>query len=218
MKVEWSVFKNFVDQRTLSIQWLDLGRTYWLKAFDGNFSLESELDRDPSDTADLTDFETNYKDSGNKTPTAQVTTQFEKRDKTLKLVHAEGDVDTETGLITIDLKVPGTPGTADGRWISSGMAFFDVHTPGDKVLGVYFVDKDNMLGYGANFVVGSYTDDDADEINRGWAIPPIGWVKAEAIGGYGFAPSGFYVRVAAKKSGDSPTGKFYCNLEWGKNE
>lgn len=149
---------------------------------------------------------------------AEVVTQFEKRDKTLKLAHGEMTVDGTTGLATILIKIPGTPGSADGRWISSGTAFFDVHTPGDKVLAVRFTDEDNILGAGAGAVVGSYTDDDADEINQGWAMPPTGWIKCEAIGGYGFAPAGFYIKVVAKKSGDSPSGKFYCNFEWGKTE
>lgn len=147
----------------------------------------------------------------------EVVTQFEKRDKTIKLAHAKGSVD-ENGMVTLLLKIPGSVGSGDGRWLSSGTAFFDVHTPGDKILGVYFTDEDNILGQGSGFVVGSYTDDDSPEENRGWAIPPIGWVNAEAIGGYGFAPAGFYIKIIAKKEGDSPAGNFYCNLEWGKIE
>lgn len=150
-------------------------------------------------------------------PPSEVVTQFEKRDKTIKLAHAEGDVAGD-GTVTVFLKVPGTPGSADGRWLSSGTAFFDSHTPGDKVIAVYFTDEDNILGNGAGSAVGSYTDDEAPEQNRGWAIPPVGFVKAEAIGGYGFAPAGFYVKVIAKKAGESPSGKFYCNIEWGKKE
>lgn len=149
---------------------------------------------------------------------AVVTTQFEKRDKTLKLAHGEEDVDTTTGIATILIQIPGTPGSTDGRWLSSGIAFFDVHTPGDKVLGVYFTDEDNILGGGVGTVIGSYTDDEVPEANKGWAIPPTGWIEAEAIGGYGFAPAGFYIKVIAKKAGDSPSGKFYCNFEWGKVE
>jgi len=148
----------------------------------------------------------------------EVVTQFEKRDKTLKLAHGEATVDSETGLATVLIKIPGTPNSGDGRWISCGIGFFDVHTPGDKVLGVYFTDEDNLLGYGAGTVIGSYTDDDAAEENRGWAVPPSGWLKAEAVGGYGFGPSGFYIKVIGKKAGESPSGKFYINMEWGKVE
>lgn len=150
-------------------------------------------------------------------PPNEVVTQFEKRDKTIKLAHGEVAVD-ENGEAVFLLKIPGTPGSADGRWISSGSAFFDIHTPGDRVTGVWFVDHDNMLGYGVDFVVGSYTDDEVDTINKGWIIPPPGFVKAEAIGGYGFAPAGFYIMVAGKKGSGVTSGTFYCNFEWGKTE
>lgn len=65
-KVEWSQFKNFVSERSLSIQYIDLNYKYEMKAFDGIFHLECELDKNPSDTTDLLDFETNYKPNGNK--------------------------------------------------------------------------------------------------------------------------------------------------------
>lgn len=149
---------------------------------------------------------------------AEVVTQFEKRDKTLKLAHGSADIDAETGVGTILIKIPGIPGSGDGRWISSGIAFFDNHTPGDLIFGVYFTDEDNLMGYGAGAVIGSYTDDDVDEPCRGWAIPPSGWVRCEAIGGYGFAPSGIYIKIIGKKAGEAPAGKVYCNFEWGKQD
>lgn len=65
MKIEWSLFKQFVDSRSLSVQWIDLDKKYFLKAYDGVFSIESEVDKYPTDTTELTDFETNYKPLGN---------------------------------------------------------------------------------------------------------------------------------------------------------
>ena len=152
-----------------------------------------------------------------------VTTQFEIRDKTIKLACLFGAVQ-EDGTVTAYLKVPGTPNptgdnTLAGRWISSGTAFFDIATPGDIVTAVKFVDHDNILGYGVDFQVGSYTDDDAEVANQGWFIPPKrGEIKAEAIGGYGFAPAGFYIMVTGKKGGGLTTGTLYVNFEWGKKE
>ena len=150
-----------------------------------------------------------------------ITTQFELRDKTIKLANVSGAVQGD-GTVTAYLQVPGianpTGDTAlDGRWISSGTAFFDVPTPGDIITSVRFVDHDNILGQGVDFVVGSYTDDDAPSGSQGWFIPPTkGEITAEAIGGYGFAPSGFYIMVTAKKGGGLITGTLYVNLEWGK--
>lgn len=215
MNTSWNIFKQFVDDRTLSIQSIDLGEGYFLKAFSGPFELDCYLSKDGN--LDTIDFETNYKDNSNKDIQTEVVTQFEKRDKTLKLAHLEGDV-SDDGTCVVLLKIPGTIGSSDGRWISAGVAFFDVHTPGDKVIGVYFTDEDNILGNGSGSVIGSYTDDDVDTNNKGWAVTPPGFLKCEAIGGYGFAPAGFYIKIVGKKSGVSPSGKFYVNLEWGKIE
>lgn len=214
MQVSWAIIKDVCTSRNLSVQWIDLVDSYELRLYDGHFGLGCNLPKDGS--ADVLDFEANFKDSGNKSPAATVTTQFEKRDKTLKIAHGEADVDTETGLATILIRVPGTPGGADGRWMSGGIAFFSSHNTGDKVLSVRFTDEDNLLGAGAGYVVGSYTDDEADEANQGWVISPRAWVEAEAIGGYGFAPSGFYIKVVGKKAPGNYSGKFFMNIEWGK--
>jgi hypothetical protein len=65
MIVDWLIFKDFVTSRSLSIQWIDDGQTYFMKAFDSYFSLECNLNK--SNLNDyLTDFENNFKANGNK--------------------------------------------------------------------------------------------------------------------------------------------------------
>jgi len=66
MIVSWSQLKSFVDSKNLSIQWIDVDDYYLLLAFDGIFTLETRLDKFPTDNTNLTDFETNYKSLGNK--------------------------------------------------------------------------------------------------------------------------------------------------------
>lgn len=149
-------------------------------------------------------------------PPAQVQTLFEAKDKTLKLVSISADID-ENGDCTMDLKVPGTPGV-DGRYMSGGYAWFSQRHDDDRIMGVYFVDKDGMLGT-PNAVIGSYTEDETDDINKGWRIPPVGHIEAETIGFYGFAPAGFYMRIVGKSGNGAQSGKkLYINIEWGKVE
>lgn len=63
----WSAFKEFVDERSLSIQWLDDGENYHLSAVDNIFQVCCLLSKsNPND--DLIDFETNYKPLGNRSP------------------------------------------------------------------------------------------------------------------------------------------------------
>lgn len=65
MNIEWTFFKQFVDSRSLSIQWIDDGTTYWLKAIDGYFTVDCILHKNDLNDS-LADFETNYKANGNK--------------------------------------------------------------------------------------------------------------------------------------------------------
>lgn len=142
-----------------------------------------------------------------------VSTQFESTRYTLKLACAAQSVG-EDGTATILLKIPGTPGS-DGRYINAAEAFFDVSTPGDRILGAWFVDHDNISGEGIDATIGSYTDDAVSSDNQGWYLPSNrGFVKAETIGFYGFAPSGFYIKIIGKKGGGLLTGTLYVNFEW----
>src|ERR1035437_9405891 len=222
-EISWSELKTVKDSRpTAALQYIVVGGNYWIVVMDGPFHVECLIPTDPTHP-DTSDFEANYKASGNQTPNSQVMTQFEKRDKTLKLVCACGVVQSD-GTVVAYLKVPGTPNptgdtTLEGRWISSGVAFFDTQTPGDIVTGVRFVDHDNIPGQGIDFAVGSYTDDYAPSENQGWYVPPVrGQIDAETIGGYGFAAAGFYVMVTAKKGGGITAGTLYVNFEWGRVE
>lgn len=63
MQVEWVILKNFATTKQLSIQFLDLGDAYELRAFDGVFELSCNLPKDGG--ASVIDFETNFKPKGN---------------------------------------------------------------------------------------------------------------------------------------------------------
>jgi hypothetical protein len=73
MVVEYSIIKDFCTTRALSIQYVDLGDSYELSAFDNIFKLECNLPK--SDTTNTTDFETNLKPGGNKPIINNVATQ-----------------------------------------------------------------------------------------------------------------------------------------------
>lgn len=66
MKVSWTEIKNFIDARSVSPQFVELDKIFIIKAFDGQFSLETEIDKNPTDTTDLDDWNTNYKPEANK--------------------------------------------------------------------------------------------------------------------------------------------------------
>lgn len=69
MNVAWSVFKGFVNQKQLSVQWIDLVDGYSMKASSDRFELVCSLAKDGND--DVADFEANYKSKGNKAQPVQ---------------------------------------------------------------------------------------------------------------------------------------------------
>jgi hypothetical protein len=66
LEVSWAQLKSFIVSRNLSIQWIDFGDHYELRAADNFFSMRNHMDKSPSDTTDLLDFENNFKNNGNK--------------------------------------------------------------------------------------------------------------------------------------------------------
>lgn len=65
MEISWSEFKQFVDSRGLSVQYLTIGDNYHLRAFDGVFMVACLLPRS-FDNSETQEFESTYKPNGNK--------------------------------------------------------------------------------------------------------------------------------------------------------
>ena len=203
--VNWTIFKQFVDDRKLSVQWIDLGNKYFLKAFDGLFILACRIDKNPSDTSELDDFQDNYKGDGNK--------PLEER-ASLKMM--KGKKSTTSGVAELLMKIPGQPGSGQGRYIVGGLAWFTTPHEDDKI-EVFLTDEDNITGAGAGTVVGSYTESEGLEENKGWFICKHSpFLEISPISGGAFIPAGFYLKIVATKG--SGEDDFYCNIKWGKRE
>ena len=71
MILKYADFKSFVTSRQLSAQYIDADGNYYLKAFDGYFSVECNLVK-AVDTADVADFDANLKPNGNKSPAMSI--------------------------------------------------------------------------------------------------------------------------------------------------
>jgi len=220
MEVTWSELKQFLDARSLTCQWVQISNRYWIKGFDGPFSLSCNilLTDPPSD--DQVDFETNYKDKGNISPISNVRTQFEQVQYLLQMSNISSLNIAPGDLATVSMKIPGdfngvTP-PANGRYIDAGDAWFYPGADGDKVTSIVLIDKDNLLGMGENFILGTYHDNETPEENQGWALHPVFPTEVSTLGWYGFIPSGIYIDITVKRSSTaSNSGNFYCNLKWG---
>ena len=68
LDVEWSQLKSFVDDRNLTVQWLDIKDIYHVRAFDTTWVLSTRIRQTIPKNADQIDFEDNYQAQGNQTP------------------------------------------------------------------------------------------------------------------------------------------------------
>src|ERR1035437_8762856 len=226
LNVDWTTIKDFVNARSLSVQYFAYQGTYFIWAFDGPVELMARIPivSPTPNPSDQYDFETNFQSNGNKSPTTSIiaaqaiTTQFERTDIDLKLACCTADVQSD-GTAEVSLKVPGVPGSSDGRLVGGGALFFNNSDVGDRVTKIAVVDVDNILGQGAETVLKTYTDEFVDEINQGWYIPvKRRQVEVESMGFYGMIPSGLYLEIYMKKGSGVTTGKAYLNIFWGRVE
>ena len=69
IETDWSGVKDFVDSRSVSPQYTEDNNHYYIFVLDGQFGVKTRLEKNPTDTTDLDDWNSNYKPSSNaKTP------------------------------------------------------------------------------------------------------------------------------------------------------
>jgi hypothetical protein len=133
--------------------------------------------------------------------------------QSVKLLLGRGEADTDgSGLADVIIKVP----TA-GRAIEGGSAWFENHEPGDWV-SASLKDDDNILGYGAGFVVDSFDDTDLAAGQQGWyfmgsqpiVLNPIVTDDPSDI------PGNFYLHVCGHKKNVATADTLYVNIHWGR--
>jgi hypothetical protein len=219
IELPWEEFKS---QCLSGSQWkciyFDFGEQYRLFAKQNSFTVLCKMQKD--DGADQVDFETNYKDLITNTFVDNTQTQFERTDIVLKC--AKSSAVFSSGEAEISIKVPGTPGSGDGRYVAGGYAFTDLFSFGDKMKSISIVDVDNILGYGAHTVIQTYHDADVDEVNKGWFMWPShsvsgsasGEIEIDPLGYYGFIPSGLYLEIYFECSLAT---NVYCDIWWGQS-
>lgn len=260
LNIQWSDLKEFATSRSISIQYIIANGQYYLFASDGPMQVTAQILMDGSQSDDQTDFETNFKPNANQPilpVLTSVTTQYEKNDKILKLAKGYAAVDS-SNTATIYVKVPGTFGTGEGRYVIGGYAISSDYNA-DDFCTCYVEDKDRIIalmiaqagnpsatipvddsvvqgmgvipGIGQAFpnypVVQSYTDDEQSADSQGWYFwplsqghdeAPVGEIEINPIGGYGFMPAGFYLKIVYNRPSDIVTGALRVNIDWGKKD
>lgn len=220
LSLDWDKFKEIVDDRNLSIQYIEFSNQYYCKLFDYPFEAECWISKDGG--IPQTEFEASYKAIGNRTPKQKVITEFELEDKVLRLAKAEATYDGN-GDAFVEVQVPGAFDPLNpSRLIAEAYCVTDSFYWGDNLTQVYVYDKDNILGYGPGTVLERYHDYELPEANQGWFFYPThqnhGEIEIEPLGGFARLPGGLWLRAEFKKEALSPATKVMCVIWWGARD
>lgn len=130
--------------------------------------------------------------------------------QSIKLLMIKGTAATASGIATILIKIP------EEREIFGGEGCFLNQATGDNIKA-FITDEDNILGYGAGFVVGAFQDTLVPSANQGYYM--LGTKPVEIRPLIGDDPSrltaNFYLKIVATKA-DLSADTFYVNIFWGK--
>lgn len=238
--LKWSQFKSFVDVSKYPIFYAETDDSYELDCKEYHCQI-------PKDSgADQTDFETNYKALSNKPVINEVTTQYEKNDKTLRCMCAFADTDSN-GEAEFSIPIP-----ASGRWIAYGDVEFESRAFGDYVKLIELTDLDRVLAMMVALQIDPGATEPVDDATaaaalglplypvlghydeRGLPDPlPVnakgnpkggiamtfqyGITEAQPIGGYGKLEGLMYLRIVAKKSTAVSGIKCQLSIDWAEN-
>ena len=193
--VSWTAFKQFVNSRSLSIQWVEDYGNYYLTAVDNFFSLNCVLNQ-TTDTSDISDFTTNFQPNGNQPLKTNVVQQLGADSVSIcpfgTMFNAPANQTT-----TFDLKFTNTV------YLKGGIMYASPGNVGDTIT-VQVVDKDNITGAGAGTVLATYVN--------GWYVIPEDMNAVEDVSLSQPMVSGLYVRFIYTNSSAITNSNVIINL------
>lgn len=238
--LKWSQIKSFIDASKYPFFYVETDDSYEVDCREYHCQI-------PKDSgADQTEFESLYKANGNKPVVNEVTTQYEKNDKTLRCMCAFAETDSN-GEAEFAIPVP-----TNGRWIAYGDVEFESRSFGDYVKLIELTDLDRVLA----LMVAQQIDPEAttpvDDATAAAALSlplyPVlghyderglpdplpanakgnpkggiamsfqyGITEAEPIGGYGKLEGLMYLRIVAKKASATSGIKCQLSIDWAES-
>jgi hypothetical protein len=144
--------------------------------------------------------------------------------QSVKLMLAKASAATDgAGKAEAVIKIPGTFSVdakgdlASDRTINGGWGYFANQADGDYV-HAQVQDDDNLLGYGAGFIVDTFHDKDVTTANQGWYFPRQQVLELRPLVSDDptSLPNGLYLHIIAQKANIATSDTFYVNVHWGK--
>lgn len=196
---DWSEFKKWIDgtNATLRFTWVEETNSYSIIAMDASVLRTVGINKTDPASAAQTDFETNYKSKSN-LPFETLVSQKPyavSKEVTRFVGHL---YECSTGTTTHDEKLTKPIRLQGGYYWCRGANL------GDRV-SLSVVDKDNVLGYGNDFVVNKYVD----------RLPVAPWDHVQEIStaAAGSIITGLYLRLTYENNGVNPV-NFAVTYRW----
>ena len=130
--------------------------------------------------------------------------------QSIKLLLVNAKAATVSGVATALIKVP------EDREITGGEGCFLNQATGDSIQA-FVTDEDNVLGYGAGFVVSAFQDTLVPAANQGYYMLGNNPVKIAPLvnDDPSVLPANLYLKIVATKA-DLSADTLFINIFWGK--
>jgi hypothetical protein len=196
---DWSEFKKWIDGTYASLRftWIEETASYSVIAIDAGILRTVGINKIDPISDDQIDFETNFKNKSNvpfETLVSQKPYAYSKEITRFvgNLYECTNGTTNHDELLTKNIRLQG------GYYWSKGANL------GDRV-SLSVIDKDNVLGYGTNFVVNKYVD----------RLPVAPWDHIQEISttAAGSIISGLYLRLTYENTGNNSV-NFAVTYRW----
>lgn len=185
VEVSWDELKTFVEQKNISLQFIELLKYYKVFAFDGIFSIGLDIQKTTPSNEIQADFETNYKNliTTNR-PVVQQTALTLADDKLV----AVSDAFSFTAAASSTTQ---HTYLFNDAYLIRSISFLSANATLADYIKVEVVDVNNILGLGANFVL-------ATPITKAYVMPTTnaGPMRAEDISAAELPVAGLFLRIS----------------------
>lgn len=144
---DWTTFKSFIVPKKLSIQYIDRGKFYEIFSLDGLVLFSTSIIKTDPENTDQQDFEANFKDG--------IQTN-EKITQQVSITESVSDIIPAPDAFNFTATANSTTNhdfLLNEAYLVKGAAFLSPDAAYGDYIKAQLIDKDNVLGLGANTVI-----------------------------------------------------------------
>jgi len=202
LRVTWSALKSSASTRNIPMQYIETDTSYIVAILDSLFTLYTEITKRTPAGIEQNDFETNYKETLSINTHPVQYTALTLADDDLKM-YAKAFNFTAHADSTTTYDYP-----LDDTYLLRGINFISDNALLGDYIQIQLVDKDNLLGLGANHLIKIL-------VEKAWVTPTIngGLIFTKNIFTPQLSVAGLYLRVSYTNTSALSGVNLYVNLD-----